>query len=91
MPQERDISDELGSPEPIEDMSPIEFRDHVADVLVGTERHRLPHDWQSLARLLAIELERERTRRIGRPWEDLRDDRRRVAATLPRGVGRLPQ
>jgi hypothetical protein len=88
--QERDKSDEIGQVEPIEFMSSIEFREHVADVLLGTNRWDIPHGWEALARLLAIELDRERTRRLGQPWEDLRDGSRRVAARLPPGVGRLP-
>jgi hypothetical protein len=73
----------------IEHMSAIEFRRWVRDRLLATDR--IPHHWEALARLLAAEVHRERTRRIGAPWEDLgaqaREDARR---RLPPGVGRLP-
>lgn len=82
----------LGSAEHVEHMSTIEFRRWVAEHLLAIERHRLPHGFESIARMLAIELDRERTRRVGAPWQDLVTRPRRDAAErLPRGTGRLPE
>lgn len=88
---EHDASDEVGQVEPVEHMSTIQFRGHVVELL-GIDPWRLPHGFEAVARLLAIELDRERTRRSGAPWHDLRAGPRRDAARLlPQGVGRLPQ
>lgn len=73
----------------IEGMSAVEFRRWVRDRLLATDR--IPYHWEALARLLAAEVHRERTRRVGAPWEDLGSGAREQARrTLPPGHGRLP-
>jgi hypothetical protein len=83
-------AERVGSDEFVDRMSTIEFRRWCVELL-AIDPWRLPHGFEQVARLLAIELDRERTRRVGAPWHDLVTGPRRDAASrLPRGVPHLP-